>query len=321
MTDAVQQPRRPRRLVDVHDATELKGSRYDSAASWLISLLMLTGILVVALVLIRLSQRLPSGEPAVEVVIEELGGGGGGREDGFPGETLDFESPNADVIAGESQLAETQIEQTLATVSTVVSSLQAELPDLTYTEQFVPGEGGRSEGNSRRPGRGTGGGTGSGDGIGWGSGSGPGGGGRSRAERWEIFYQDGGTLEEYARQLDFFKVELGVIGGTAEVQYAYNLTKPIPDKRTGPGQDEKRLYMSWRKGSLLQADQELLTRAGISHTGRIVVQFYPAETENLLARAERDFRGLEASRIRKTRFGVRPSKTGFEFFVLDQLAF
>lgn len=309
-----------RRLADVRDVTDLKSSRYDAVASWLIALLMLIGVVVGTLLLIWLSSQITVAPPPVEVLMEDLGGGGG-REDGIPGEVLDFDSPNAEVIAGESELTDTPIEQTLTQITDAVSSMSVSLPELVAFDETVPGEGGRSEGDSRRPGLGTGGGTGNGDGIGWGSGSGPGGGGRSRAERWEIYYQDGGTIEEYARQLDFFKVELGVVGGTGEVQYAFHLTQPKPDTRNAPGKEEKRLYMSWRQGSLQQADRELLTRAGINYAGRIVVQFYSPETENMLAHIEKNFRNLEASRIRKTRFGVRPTGGGFEYYVIDQTAF
>jgi hypothetical protein len=79
--------------------------------------------------------------------------------------------------------------------------------------------------------------------------------------------------------------------------------------------------MTWRQGSLQQADRDLVGRAGLSAAGRLVVQFYPPDTENLLANVERNFRGLEATKIRKTRFGVRDAAGGYEFYVIDQTAF
>ncbi|HQU42371.1 MAG TPA: hypothetical protein PK867_06140 [Pirellulales bacterium] len=99
--------------------------------------------------------------------------------------------------------------------------------------------------------------------------------------------------------------------------YIKNLSRPAPDVRVGSAGEEKRLYMSWRRGTLQEADRKLAAKAGVP-AGRILLQFYPAETEQGLLRAEHDFRGRDASTIRKTRFGVRATDRGYEFFVVDQ---
>jgi hypothetical protein len=160
--------------------------------------------------------------------------------------------------------------------------------------------------------------------LGLGGGSG---GGVPRQMRWIIDFPEGQTLESYARQLDFFKVELGVIAGSAPIEYASNLANSKPDKRTAPAAKEDRLYFSWQKGALKQADQQLLTRAGISFANKLAVQFYPADTENLLANVEINYlkskfpgkdEKLQIKTVRQTRFRVEPQGKGYTFVVTSQ---
>lgn len=294
----------PRRSSGAARTTsQLKVSRYDTVSSMLIALLVLIGAAVASLFLIWLTSRIFVTQAPVPVLLENIGGG---REDGVIGESMEIDAPDSQEIAQESELTEPQIEQSLSLITDAVAVLQADLSEPSETEDLeTTGGGGKSHGDGRQIGRG----------------SGTGEPGIPRAQRWEIYFKDAGTLESYARQLDFFKIELGVIGGTNQVQYAFHLAQPKPETRTAPGSDEKRLYMTWRQGSLQQADRELVSRAGLSPGGRLVVQFYPPDTENLLANVERNFRNLEATRIRKTRFGVRESGGGFEFYVIDQTAF
>ncbi|HET6882810.1 MAG TPA: hypothetical protein VFI31_21765 [Pirellulales bacterium] len=61
----------------------------------------------------------------------------------------------------------------------------------------------------------------------------------------------------------------------------------------------------------------LAAKAGVS-PGSLLLQFFPPETEELLLRVEHDFRGRDASTIRKTRFGLRPAGKDYEFFVIEQ---
>lgn len=301
MTSAVREPT-PKRRLQTAAVAELRVSPYDRVASLLIALLILIGFAVFSLFLIWLTNQIFVTQTAVPVLMEDIGGG---REDGVIGESMEIDAPDVSEIAAESDLTEPQIQDALALITDAVSTLQADLTDPAESDNFESGGGGRSTGDGRQ--------------VGLGSGEGEP--GIPRAQRWEIHFQEGGSLDLYARQLDFFGIELGVVGSGNQIHYAYNLSKPKPDTRTAPGAEEKRLYMSWRQGSLQQADRELLNRAGINHSGRIVVQFYPPETENQLAVIERDYRGLEPTQIRKTRFGVKSSGGGFAFYVIDQTAF
>ena len=84
-------------------------------------------------------------------------------------------------------------------------------------------------GDNRTPG--SGGGRGGGIGGGIGSGFGPGRGGPSEPRR-EIRFEPVSLLE-YAQWLDFFKIELGVLGQDNKVYYAKNLSQEKPDVRVG----------------------------------------------------------------------------------------
>ena len=176
---------------------------------------------------------------------------------------------------------------------------------------------------------------GGGTGIGWGKGKGIGdsrgpgplGEGRNDIvppwERWEIRFTTSG-LEAYARQIDFFKIELAAAGGAPEVDYAFNVAKPRPDRRSGKPDDEKRIYMTWEKsgGPLAAFDRQLLERTGIRTQRRMVLQFYPKETERLLGTLEATQAAAAGRRdpreFYKTIFGVRAAQRGYEFFVIDQ---
>jgi hypothetical protein len=158
---------------------------------------------------------------------------------------------------------------------------------------------------------------GTGSQVGLGSGGGPGS-GFPRAQRWVIQFQEGGNLQSYGAQLQFFGIELGAIGTTNQVEYAYNLGKAKPDRRVGKGTDEKRLYFSWKDGNLKDADLQLMRLAGINPSGKIAVQFYTPETENQLAYLEESFAKRKGAEIRRTRFGVRAAGKGYNFYVIDQ---
>ncbi|MCE9528898.1 MAG: hypothetical protein K8R36_22865, partial [Planctomycetales bacterium] len=143
-----------------------------------------------------------------------------------------------------------------------------------------------------------------------------------RHERWEIRIGAGNTSDSYTRQLDFFKIELGVIGQANDIVYLSNLSAPNPTAKTQSAAGEKRLYLIWQRGSMREADEEILARAKIPAAGKVIVHFCPEELENELVKLEDDqARQSGLKRIRKTVFGVRPKEPeGFRFFVIEQKA-
>ena len=143
--------------------------------------------------------------------------------------------------------------------------------------------------------------------------------GRASSHAWEIHFPEKQTLETYARQLDFFKIELGVLLPNNKIIYAHNLAKSKPDTRTAANPAaENRYYLTWRNGEMQQADRDLFSRAGVDVGDSIVVKFLSPEVEKRLIDLENAHAGADAKRIKKTRFGVRAAGAGFTFFVLEQ---
>lgn len=267
----------------------------------LLALLILLGTIAFCLFVAWLGMKvLFPPMKSVPVRLEQVGGG---FLDGVVGESMQLDSPTPQDIAAESDLTDPELQETLTTVLEAVALHEADLDDPTESlEETDKKGGGQQTGDGNKPGFGYG---------------GPGRPGIPPQMRWEISYADGQTLDIYARQLDFFKIELGVLG-IGQVTYAKNLSKGKPEVYKGPSGADKRLYMTWRVGRLKEADRDLMAKAGVSAGGKVVLQFYPDETEQLLLHAEHDFKGRDASTIRKTRFGVRPAGKGYEFYVIEQ---
>jgi len=275
----------------------LRSGTYDSVASLLISLLIVVGICVLSLFVIWLTGRFIFTLRTVPVELVDYAG----RGDHAAGFARDMEPPGPEEL--EEEMYEPQMEATLEAVTDVVTTQTAALDAVVMAAEATT-KGGGGLGDSRGPG--------------------PEGEGRSDIippwERWEIRYTTSG-LDPYARQLDFFKIELAAAGGTPLVDYAFNLSKPKPDRRSGKPEDEKRMYMTWQNagGPLAAFDRQLLAKAGVNTQRRLVLQFYPRETELKLLRLEAEnARGRDAREFLKTIFGVRPAGGGYEFFVIDQ---
>ena len=109
-----------------------------------------------------------------------------------------------------------------------------------------------------------------------------------------------------------------------KVDYAFNLTQATPSKKSGNPEDEKRLYMSWQKtgGQMAAFDRQLISAAGIKTERRLILQFYPKQTEIMLysleVQAARDAGHTDPREFLKTIFGVRTARRGYEFYVIDQ---
>jgi hypothetical protein len=223
-----------------------------------------------------------------------------GRGDHAEGFARDLEPP------GDEEMPELQEPQLQTSIQAVTDAITTVTASTDVFDSLAPVSNiGSQLGDSRPPGP-----LGEGDDI------------IPRFERWEIRWESN-NLNAYAQQLDFFKIELGAIGGgRKEVDYAKNLSKSRPDARSGPSKTEKRLYMTWKGGTLREFDQQLLQRAGIAATGRTLMQFYPEEAEVSLAWIEMEnakkLGHSSAKEFLRTVFGVRPQGRGYEFYVIDQ---
>jgi hypothetical protein len=292
---------------------ELRVSSYDRVSSWLLAFLGITGVTVSGLMAIFFSQQWADRKLIVPVMPISLGGGGGtGGSPDSMGTGDELEQP------GDAELAvlmEPQLPDTLAAIESAVTLKSAIVSDDTIDVGIEPTEG-ASQGDSRRPGFGGGSGGGSGGGVG--SGFGRGRGGPPEPQR-EIRFEPS-DLAEYARWLDFFKIELGVLNAEENrIYYAYNLSQSKPSVRTGAPSDEQRLYMNPTNSQFAALDRELAEAAGIAEKGQIILQFFPPPAQAILYNLEQKHDGTRRpDEIRRTVFRVRPTAEGFEFSVEEQ---
>ena len=91
-----------------------------------------------------------------------------------------------------------------------------------------------------------------------------------------------------------------------------------PRPRVGPASAENRLYLTWTRGDLLNADQSFFSRAKIDMSDEIVLHFLKPETEQALLKLESDYRNLKPEQILSTRFGIKLSNKGHELYVVGQ---
>lgn len=285
---------RPKTLVDL----PIKVNRYDRVAGTLVALLILIGGMVSVMLLVWLTRMLVFAPAPVPVKLVENIAGRGDHAAGF---ARDLEAPGEEEMP---ELQEPQVQTALEAVTDAVSSVAASM-DVFDTTSVTTSKGKGGLGDSRPPGP-----LGEGDDI------------IPRWERWEVRYISN-SVNAYAQQLDFFGIELGAAGGKPNLDYASNFGKGRPDTRQGPSKAEKRLYMTWKGGTLKQFDQQLLGRAGIATNGRLLMQFYPEKTEDSLAWIEMEnAKKLGHPNVKeflRTVFGVRAASSGaFEFYVMEQ---
>ncbi len=277
------------------DTSGMKVSSFDQVASMIVALLIMVGVTVVGMFIVWLTATLVFTSRSVPVKLVENVPGRGDHAEGFE---RDLEAPGMEEMP---ELAEPQLEAAMEAMTEAVSSVAAAMDSVSMpSDATSKGEGGM--GDSRPPGP-----LGEGDNI------------IPRWERWEIRFESS-SVKAYAKQLDSFKIELGAAGGGKKnVDYASNLSGSAKT-RSGPGDKETRLYMTWRGGNLQRFDQELLTKAGVNIKGRLLMQFYPEEVEDRLAWIEMEHAQKQNKTVQeflKTVFELKPKGSGWEFEVTE----
>lgn len=280
--------------------TSLRTQKVDIVASLLMAGLVVIGMLVFLLFVVWLTQTFTwqAGDIKIE---EERVAGRGDHAEGFE---RDIEPPGAEEV---EELTEPTLAETLEAVTEAATSVAASVDSIDSNS--VASTSGTGRGDSRPPGP-----LGEGDDI------------VPRFERWELKFQAKG-LRPYASQLDFYKIELGCVGGgISTVDYAFNLASS-PQKRSGTSAEENkraRLYFMWRQdGPLKEFDRQLLGQAGVSTRGRQLLKFIPKELEDRLAQVEMRHARSQGhdtvKEIAKTIFESRAASSGgYEFVVIDQ---
>lgn len=279
----------------------MRVQKVDRVASLLLSGLVVSGLLVLLLFVIWLTQTLTWS--AGEIIIDEQRAAG--RGDHAEGFERDVEPPSAEEV---EPLTDPSLAESLQAVTDVASSVAATLVAVDSNADLAMDGSGR--GDSRPPGP-----LGEGDDV------------VPRFERWELKFQAKG-LQPYAAQLDFYNIELACIGGgVATVDYATKLSTS-PQKHSGTSEAENkraRLYFQWRQdGPLKQFDRQLLEQAGVKTSGRNLLKFIPKELEDRLAVAEMQAASAAGHKsvkeIAKTIFESRAAASGggYEFVVTEQ---
>lgn len=282
----------------------LRDTLYDRVSSWTIALFIGAAGLCFCVVAVWITNRLPAPPTAVPVELVEVPGG---FEDGSPDETLRVDSPDPEVqdaSPSEMPADQTEIAEALETVVELSEAATQQVQQQFDTGVQNTGKASSAKGTGKK-----------------GLGIGPGTGGLPREQRWFVRFGDRAGVDEYAKQLQFFGIELGALLPDGRLAYASNLTDPAPSVRyAASGAGEQRLYMTWQGGDRRGADVELFKRAGVAvQADTVIFHFYPKETESQLVRLEVDYRGRPVKQIRRTYFAVEPSGQGYQFSVVRQI--
>ncbi len=282
----------------------MRVTRYDRVSSGMVAIVVGLAVALLALVSIWMMNRTSDVESLVPVEMIEFPGG---VEDGAVDETLLVESPEDPVpdAAPEETDEEMEVEEVFDSVTELADVSAEQMLKQFESDTVSSGTPGSREGTGRRA-------------LGMDGGQG----GLPAEQRWFIQFADQNNIQEYAKQLDFFGIELGTILPTGKLVYLSGLSQPKPNVReTTSGKNEKRMYMTWQGGKLKQADRTLFKRANIDVSTSRVLHFYPRKTELLLARLERDYANRKVSDIRRTYFVVEKSRDGYRFRVTRQSYF
>ena len=288
--DAVREERRLER-------EKLRTSRFDIVTSLFLALILFIGTFVLMLFIIWLTTRLSFPPRPIEPIIENPAGRGENAE-GFE---RDFEPPGAEEV---EELMEPTLQDTIEAVTDAVSSVAAALD--TMDTNATATTSGTGAGDSRPPGP-----EGEGEDI------------IPRFERWQLNFS-AKNLGGYSTQLDYYKIELGAIGGSIQgVDIANGLSGSPKKRRLVDASEEKRLYFMWTTPSpLMQFDRQLLQKAGIPLPNRQILKFIPPELENQLAHIELEYSTSKGhpsvTEIAKTIFESKPAGSGYAFEVIDQ---
>ena len=284
------------KLPQVEEGDLLQVTPYDRVASLIIAINVFMGFAVMLMLVMWLSSVIRFEHEGVKVLILEPRG----RGDHAKGYERDVEEPGVEEVM---EFIEPQIEETFEAVTDAVTSTAASLVALNTGATAT--SHGSGMGDSRE--------------------AGPGGDGDldviPRVERWRIKLTES-SVDGFARLLDSMQIEIGALGGGIKsVDYANNLSGSIKKRSVEGGKHEKRLFFAPTDKKSELWTRQLLAKASVQTQGRVMLHFYSAKAENLLAVAENEAlqkAGKRLDEIRRTYFSVRRSGGSFQFVVDKQ---
>jgi hypothetical protein len=269
---------------------------------------MFMGLLVTCFMVVDiiLTTRMPKPPQAIPVELVELPGG---FEDGSPDETLRVDSPEPearDAVPADAVAEQVEISEAVEAVVEMSEAATQQVQQQFDTGIQNTGKVGSAKGTGRRA-----------------LGFGPGTGGLPREQRWFVKFGERAALDEYAKQLEFFDIELGALLPDGRLAYLSNLTAATPQARfVKSGAGETRMYMTWQGGERRGADVQLFTKAKVEvRPDTVIFHFYPKVTENKLAQLELEYRNRTVKQIRRTYYAVEPDGAGYKFSVFRQILF
>lgn len=293
-------------------------NRYDRITSMMMAVTMGMAFIVGFLGMILLTNRAYNTKVTADIqIVEVVGGpGGGGIPDGAAGDTGEAGPPDAATAdyASEGDMDASEFQepsfQQIASATLDMATPTNDSDSTDPAEIGTPASGSLSAATAKsrvglgsgRPGMGNG---------------GYGDGGVRREQRWSVVYNPGQTLEEYARQLDSFGVEIGVIQNNA-MRYVSKFSSGQPVSRFGQHSSDTRLFFVWQSNTRKGSDVDLLRRAGVEVGQSPIFHFYPKAIEDRLAQYEAKYRGRQPIEIRATRFSVVSKGGHYDFAVLSQ---
>jgi hypothetical protein len=290
--------------------TVMGETRLDRVSSLLMSLVIGMAFTVGLLWLIYLTNKAYNTKITADIqIVEVVGGpGGGGIPEGAPNESAPDSPPGEFNPTGEVEVSDFQ-EPSFQQVNTTALDMSAPVNDsdsVAEVDISSPNATSASPRPSRVP-------TGR---VGLGTG-GYGDGGVRREQRWSVVYNPGQTLDEYARQLDAFGVEIGVIKNNSML-YVSKFSSGSPVTRYGQHATDTRLFFVWQSNTRKGSDVELLRRANVDVGESPIFHFYPKAIEDRLAQYEARYRGRQPIEIKATRFSVVSRGGSYDFAVLAQ---
>jgi len=275
---------------------KLTVNSYDRTSTLLIALLVMVGLTVFGLLIVFFANRtFPTIEPIPVVPVEATSTS---ANQGLAAE------PDPPGVEEAPDLAEPQLQDTLDALTSAASIKQALLSDETLNAEDQAGKG-KGLGDARMAGPG-------GDGV------------VERVPRWERwkFRFEPKSTGEFARWLDFHKIEIGVIGRDNLVHYAYEVSSGSPKQRAAKPTEETRGYTSAADGPMPALTNRLARKADIARYGSIVLLFYPFEVESILWTMEKKYsEERDVNSIRETVFTITRNGSNFAFEVIDQKYF
>ena len=269
--------------------TETTVSAYDAVNAFLISSIIVVGTIVSVLFLIWLtmilnSQPSDNGDYIVDPSF------GNEKPEGFAD---DMHEPGVEEFpeVETPQLADA-LEAITEAVSTVKANLEArdgDAAEMGKGSGFGSREGGPGSGNFR---------------------------GVPEHKRWKIEY-DTPNITEYARQLSFFNIDIGVISNANND--VFRLTQPGGQNRvikSSRDSENKELHFIHEKQRLRRWDESLARKANIDVQDAFSVQFFPESTRRILRQVEGQYlqqAGKKLIDVRRTRFKIVAGGGGFVF--------